>query len=257
MQLVTEGQNDEVLTTSKIVADNFGKSHKHVLEAIENILNNGDKLNDSNKDENWALSSMFIKSSYKVKNSLRSYPVYYMNRDGFSLLAMGFSGKKALQFKLKFINAFDKMEQQLKKMSNPQIPKDLPTALRAYADEVDKNIVLLEENNAMQENYAYGTDLATSEDSESVNSFSKQLKQKGIKTGQNKLFKWFRDKGYLMSAIGKRHNLPTQQAMESGLFEIKPYTYYDKNKVKHTKYTTLVTIKGQKYFLNKFLHDNK
>lgn len=119
MQLVTEGQNDEVLTTSKIVAENFGKRHADVLESIGNILSNSDKTYNNNKTEISVISSMFRKSSYKVKNSLRSYPIYYMNRDGFSLLAMGFDGKKALQFKLKFIEAFNKMEEYIKNQDKP------------------------------------------------------------------------------------------------------------------------------------------
>lgn len=247
-ELVAKGQNDEVLTTSKIVADNFGKKHKNVLQAIDSKL--------SSAENSAQYKKMFFKDSYKDKSG-KSNRIYYMTRDGFSFIAMGFTGSKADTFKLKFIEAFDKMEQQLKDLSTPQIPQDLPTALRAYADQVEKSNRLLEENNAMQENYSFGTDLATSEDSEPVGNFAKQLKQKGIEIGQNKLFEWFRDNNYLMSAEGKRKNLPTQQAMKASLFEIKPYTYYDKNKVKHTKYTALITVKGQKYFLNKFLHDTK
>ena len=56
---------------------------------------------------------MFQKTTYKEFYG-RNQPMYYMNRDGFSLLAMGFTGKKALEWKLKYIMAFNEMEKQLK-----------------------------------------------------------------------------------------------------------------------------------------------
>lgn len=58
---------------------------------------------------------MFVESTYV--NRGKEYPMIYMNRDGFTLLAMGFTGKKALDFKLKYIQAFNKMEQQIRNQS--------------------------------------------------------------------------------------------------------------------------------------------
>ena len=69
------------------VAEVFGKRHKHVLDTIEAL-----------KAENSALTHMFYKTSYKAGTG-KSYPMYLMNRDGFSLLVMGFTGKRALEWK--------------------------------------------------------------------------------------------------------------------------------------------------------------
>lgn len=96
------------VVSSREVANNFGKKHKHVLESIENI-----------KAENSAVTKMFIESSYKAGTG-KNYKEYLLTRDGFSLLVMGFTGAKALEWKLKYIEAFNKMEEKLKNI-NPYI----------------------------------------------------------------------------------------------------------------------------------------
>lgn len=93
-------QNNQVVVSSKDIADHFCKHHKDVLENIRHIL----------VAENSA--TKFFQESSTVYRG-REFPIYLMNRDGFSLLAMGFTGKKALQWKLKYIEAFNEMEQQL------------------------------------------------------------------------------------------------------------------------------------------------
>ena len=85
----------------------FGKRHDHVLRDIENILNDLREIGTSNDLSNFGL----VKYKDK-KGELR--PAYQISRDGFSLLAMGFTGKKALQWKMLFINAFNEMENIIK-----------------------------------------------------------------------------------------------------------------------------------------------
>lgn len=99
-------QKDEVLTTSILVADNFHKRHDRVLRAIENLV--------IDLPKNGAVK--FIKSDYKdAKGELRK--MYLLNRDAFSLLVMGFTGKTALDWKLKYIEAFNSMESILRERS--------------------------------------------------------------------------------------------------------------------------------------------
>lgn len=90
-------KNDEAVTTSLKVAEFFHKRHDAVLRSIEGLISENTKL--------W-----FQKSEYKTDGNNKKYPMYYMNRDGFSLLAMGFTGKKALEWKVKYIQAFNQME---------------------------------------------------------------------------------------------------------------------------------------------------
>lgn len=94
-------QDGQLVVTSRQIAGDFEKEHKHVLESIRNLV-----------AENSAMKNMFIESSYE--NRGKQYPEYLLTRDGFSLLVMGFTGQKALEWKLKYIEAFNKMEQALK-----------------------------------------------------------------------------------------------------------------------------------------------
>mgnify|MGYP000954665628 CR=1 FL=1 len=123
----------QVVVSSRQVAEKFGKEHKHVLDSVREIL----------KAENSAVR-FFQENMYKVEGNNKSYPEYLMNRDGFTLLAMGFTGKDALQWKLKYIAAFNKMEELLKEQE--VIPKDLPAALRMAAEIAEKAQALQIEN---------------------------------------------------------------------------------------------------------------
>ncbi len=100
--IVLFNQEGRILVSSRDVAEKFGKEHKDVLESIRNLT-----------AENFAVRNMFISSTYKNSRG-RNYDEFLMDRDGFSLLCMGFTGKKALEWKLKYINAFNKMEEKLK-----------------------------------------------------------------------------------------------------------------------------------------------
>lgn len=101
-EIILRNENGQILASSREVADKFGKNHKDVLESIRNLT-----------AENSAVKDMFQISQYTNSRG-RNYDQYLMNRDGFSLLAMGFTGKKALEWKLKYINAFNMMEEKLK-----------------------------------------------------------------------------------------------------------------------------------------------
>lgn len=87
-----------------------------------------------------------------------------------------------------------------------------------------------------------------------VGELAKIITQNGYTIGQNKLFEWMRNKGYL-GKYGERYNIPNQQYIEMGLFEIKK-TVHEENGVLVSKSTTKVTGKGQLYFINKFIGKN-
>lgn len=93
--------SNQVVTDSRSVAEHFEKQHKHVLEAIDNLV-----------AENSATKNMFYETSREYRG--QSFRYFLMNRDGFSLLVMGFTGAKALEWKLKYINAFNEMEKAIK-----------------------------------------------------------------------------------------------------------------------------------------------
>lgn len=95
--------------------------------------------------------------------------------------------------------------------------------------------------------------VATSHTSILVGELAKILKKNGIDMGQKRLFAWLREKGYLIKRQGTDYNMPTQKAMELGLFEIKEGSYVNGSGVNITTKTPKVTGKGQQYFINKFL----
>ena len=108
--LVFRGQNDQVITTSLLVAETFEKEHRNVLKSIRKLMS----------ATNVAVAQMFDETTY-VNEQGKEQPMFFMNRDGFTLLAMGFSGEKALKFKVDYINAFNKMEEELKSQQTKQL----------------------------------------------------------------------------------------------------------------------------------------
>lgn len=99
-------ENSKVVTTSLRIAEYFGKAHNEVLKAIRAL-----ECSELFRAVNFALSEYTRTNG----NVTKSYPMYYITRDGFTFLAMGFTGKTAAQFKEAYINAFNEMEEMLQK----------------------------------------------------------------------------------------------------------------------------------------------
>ena len=99
--VVMRNNDGELVVTSRQVAEDFEKRHSDVTEIIRKLTT-----------ENSAVKNMMIESKFEHRGN--EYTEYLLTRDGFSLLVMGFTGAKALQWKLKYIEAFNKMEQELK-----------------------------------------------------------------------------------------------------------------------------------------------
>ena len=97
-------QNEQAITTSLKVAEVFEKNHQHVMRDIRDLEK---QIKDASK-----FGQMFSATQYADKYD-RLQPMYEMNFNGFALLTMGFTGKKALKFKLAYIQAFNAMEQKL------------------------------------------------------------------------------------------------------------------------------------------------
>ena len=234
------------VTDSLKVAEVFGKQHKHVLEAIRNLLGSA---------ENSAHLKWFYESTY-FDTQGKKRPMFVMNRDGFSLLAMGLTGAKALQFKVAFIDQFNKMEQVVKKVASEQqaeIPTTFAEALwlaASQAEQIERQQRQIEEE---RPRVLFSQAVETSQDSILIGELAKLICQNGVQIGEKRLFVWLRTNGYLCQQ-GERHNQPTQKALEMGLFEMRKVTI---NVGDHTKVrtTTKVTGKGQVYFVNKFLYN--
>lgn len=125
-----------------------------------------------------------------------------------------------------------KTEREARAQAEKQIQQDKPKVL--FADAVsDSNSTIL------------------------IGDLAKILKGNGVQTGQKRLFAWLREHGYLIQQKGTSYNMPTQRAMDMGLFRVKEGSYINGSGVNVTTRTVKVTGKGQQYFINKFLNEPK
>lgn len=114
--------NQKAVTTSLKVAEVYGKTHKNVLRAINNLMGSAQTC-----------AHLFEKSFYFDRQG-KERPMFYMNRDGYTLLVMGFEGKDALQFKLKYMEAFNKMETYLTTQTQIAKPTSSLDIIQAMLD---------------------------------------------------------------------------------------------------------------------------
>ena len=136
-----------------------------------------------------------------------------------------------------------------KAITNPDFLIKLATELK---NEKEQRKLLEEEKKINAPKVIFADAVSVSDTNISIGSLSKLLKQNGINVGRNRLFEWLRENKYLISK-GSDKNMPTQRSMEQGLFEVKEGTIGTPNgEVKLTK-TTMVTGKGQQYFINRIL----
>lgn len=229
-------ENDRMITTSRIVADTFNKRHDHVLRDIDNIKK--DVLN---------FGEMFFETEAPDSYG-RQQRIYEMTRDGFTLLTMGFTGSEALQWKVKYLEAFNTMESFW----------NSPEQIMARAHRIAEQTIASLEQKLQQKDFQieaqkpkvlFADAVETSKTSILVGELAKIICQNGYQIGQKRLFQWLRENGYLMKAT----NLPTQRYIEQGLFEIKESTIQTPDGAVRITKTTKVTGKGQIYFVDKFL----
>lgn len=120
MQDLVTVKNDVIVADSRIIAQNFNKLHKNVLRDIENLIEDLSDLGQLNFEPSDEF--LLFEKTECVNSQNKLQPMYNLNRQRFELLAMGFTGKKALEWKLKYIKAFNDMENALK--NNTVIDKD-------------------------------------------------------------------------------------------------------------------------------------
>lgn len=123
--IVYISKSNQALTNSLLVAKTFEKSHKDVMKAIKNLIA---KAQNCAVVDYQKVTSMFFLDSMEqvmpVGGGFKKMPYYIMNRDGFTLLAMGFTGAKALEFQLKYIQAFNAMESRIKEVEIKRIEEE-------------------------------------------------------------------------------------------------------------------------------------
>ncbi|OYS68275.1 phage repressor protein/antirepressor Ant, partial [Limosilactobacillus reuteri] len=137
-----------------------------------------------------------------------------------------------------------------KALLNPDTIINLATQLKK---EQEQRKQLQAENEQMKPKALFADAVATSNSSILIGQLAKILRQNGIQIGQNRLFAWMREHGYL-GTRGSNRNVPTQRSMELGLFKTKETVINHSDGHTTVNITTKVTGKGQQYFINKFLN---
>lgn len=209
-------ENGQVVVSSREVAEHFGKEHKTVLRSIEEL-----------RAQNCATKSMFYETTFE--NRGKQYPMYLMNRDGFSLLTFGFTGKEALEWKLKYIDAFNQMEQKLTNPEPESTEMLLSRALIAANSVIDterKKVKALQAENAkMKPDSDYAKAMLLSDESltttqiamnygMSARKLNKILRELGIQHTVNK--QWIPYQKYLGNGyvVGHPIELPNGKTKE-------------------------------------------
>lgn len=232
-------KDQQAVTSSLQVAETFNKRHRDLMKSVDKLIE---------KDER-SFSPMFKKGIIPDTYG-RDQQVYFMNRDGFSFLVLGFNNTKSvMKFKLQYINAFNEMEDQIK-TGGFKVPSTMAEALRLAADQQ-------EQLELMKPKAIFADSVATSNTTILVGDLAKIIKGNGVDTGARRLFQWMRDNGYLIKRKGADYNSPTQKSMEMGLFKIKESSHVNGDGVTVVTKTPKVTGKGQQYFVNKFIGDNQ
>lgn len=186
-----------------------------------------------------------IGSNYKSKTMI-------INESGLYSLVLSSKLPSAKKFKRwvtsEVLPALRKTGQyQVKELSGSELMAKALIEAQSVLAAKDKQI------EEMKPKVVFADAVATSHTSILVGELAKILKQNGIEMGQKRLFAWLREKGYLIKRQGTDYNMPTQKAMELGLFEIKEGSYVNGSGVNITTKTPKITGKGQQYFINKFL----
>jgi Rha family phage regulatory protein len=236
-------QNGKLLAESRQVAEMIGREHSHLMRDIRGYI-------EVLRQSNFGFSNFFIESTYLSEQN-KTLPCYLLTRKGCDMVANKMIGEKGILFTAAYVTRFEEMEQQLIQPQQLTRMQILEIAIAAEKQVVELQATITEQRPKI----LLANSVTASKKSILIGELAKILKQNGIDIGQNRLFEWLRSKGYLGKKSGDNFNLPTQKAMEIGLFEIKKTAINHSEGIRIER-TTKVTGKGQLYFVNKFLNNN-
>ena len=220
--------------TSLQIAEVTGKPHNDVLKAIRAMEPAWVKVNGGN----------FSLVKYKdAKGEMR--PCYQLTKTECLYIATKFNDEA----RAKLVIRWEELERQ---NAQPSIPQNFAEALRLAATQQEQLEAQRAELEAAAPKVAFANAMLASKNSCLVGELAKIISQNGYTIGQNRLFQWLRENGYL-GRVGEYYNVPNQRYVEQGLFEVKRSTRSGSSGELYNITTTKVTPKGQEYFLQKFI----
>lgn len=223
-------ENGEVFANSRDVAAYFGKRHDHIIRDIEKLIvervpNFGETVTERENPSGGAP----IKSK-----------AYNMDRDGFTLLAMGFTGKKALRFKIKYIDRFNAMEAELKRHAHPAIDYSDPAILMGVMNHLQienqkKDVVIAEQGQKLKK-------LDRLEGAKGSMCISNAAKTLGI--GRDEIFNFMSARRWIFKRAGSKNWLAYDDKRKAGYMEHDDHLYMDNQGRERVSTRALVTAKG-------------
>ncbi len=247
--------NKNTITTLEI-ADMLEIRHWEVLRKLEGTEKTKGIIDILN-DNNFVVVDYFIKSTY-LDSKNESRPCYNVTKLGCDFLANKFTGEKGIIFTARYVRRFNEMERVLKEQQ-PKLPTTYKEALQQLLIEVEEKEQLQLENQEkdkviqlQQPKALFADAVSASNNSILVGELAKLIKQNGVDIGQNRLFAWMRENGYLIKRKGEDYNIPTQKSMNLRIMEVKKRVINNPDGSTKVTRTVKITGKGQVYFVNKF-----
>lgn len=233
----------EQTLTSMEVAEMIGKEHHKLMRDIRTYI---EQLGESKV----GFTDFFTESEY-LSSQNKKLPCYLITKKGCEFVSHKLTGTKGTEFTAKYINRFHDMEKV--------IQDRVPAGKEFFALAVLEAQKIIEDQSQRIEEMApkalFADAVAGSSTSILIGDLAKLLKQNGVNIGQNRLFEWMRNNGYLYQSKADKQNRAYQRHIEQGLFEIKETVISTPDKEPKIRFTIKVTGKGQQYFINKFLKE--
>jgi anti-repressor protein len=228
-------ENDRVLTDSLIVSEAFSKDHARVMRDIRE-LGCSAEFRVGN----------FAESTYTNKQG-RPTPKILITQDGLTLLAMGYTGQTAMQFKEKYIQEFNRMKNELNRLVVPSYMIDDPVSRAQKWIEEQKQLQLAQQTIKKQQPLvSFAESCMASDKSLLVRELAKLVSKQGILIGERRLYQKLRDWRLIFLA----KNEPYQEYIDRGYFEVSQGVK-ENEKGSFTWLTMRVTPKGQAYIINR------
>ncbi|HBF1016369.1 phage antirepressor KilAC domain-containing protein [Clostridioides difficile] len=226
---------------------NFRENKKHFIEDEDYFYLEGKEL------------SIIKQTTNFVGSNARE--LILLTESGYLMLVKSLTDDLAWTVQRELVNNYFRVKEN---EQQPKLPTTYKEALQQLLIEVEEKEQLQLENQEkdkviqlQQPKVLFADSVASSDNSILVGELAKLLRQNGIDTGQNRLFDWLRNNGYLIKRKGEDYNTPTQKSVDLGVIETKEGTRVHPDGHTSITKTPKITGKGQIYFINKFKKNNQ
>lgn len=255
---IVEYRDKRVLTTAQLaesygtdnrrISENFNRNKGRFIEQKHFIALTGTEKNE------------FLDRTQIEDGSKNAKTLYLWTEKGAWLHAKSLNTDKAWEAYEMLVDEYYRLsstitqEQLIKQFG---LPSNYKEALFQLAEFVDENEKLKQKIEDDREKVVLANAITTTDEGLLIEAVAKYMRQNGVNIGRDRLFKWLRGQGYLVSRKGREWNMPTQKSLNQGLMKIHAQQYFDYDGELKVSRQVVVTGKGLMFFINKFLHDGQ